>query len=174
MYQVKPHLSPWFSADFAATIVHRNHFFCLHQKDKSSESKVKFRQTTNSCKRIFEAAKLAFANKPKETITSQKLGSWDFGELPIVFSTKVNLLYLLCSMVQRCYLPSCHGNHVFMVDHGYPWLFHGHVFIFHTHGEECNYSATKTWLTIVISMVITSFPMVNDSSLKKECNGRLL
>ena len=59
------------------------------------------------------------------------------------------------------------GNHVFMVYHGYPWLFHGHVFIFHTHGQECNHSAMKTWLTIVIIMVITSFPMVNHSSLKK-------
>ena len=38
-YQVKPHSSPWFSAICAAAIVHRNHFFCLHQKDKSSESK---------------------------------------------------------------------------------------------------------------------------------------
>ena len=46
-------------------------------------------------------------------------------------------------------IPSCKGNHVFIVDHGYPWLFHGHVFIFHTHGQECNHSATKTWLTIV-------------------------
>ena len=70
--------------------------------------------------------------------------------------------------------PSCNGNHVFMVDHGYPWLFHGHVFIFHTHGQECNHSATKTWLTIVIIMVITSFPMVNYSSLKKEYNDRPL
>ena len=32
-------------------------------------------------------------------------------------------------------VPSCNGNHVFIVDHGYPWLFHHghvHVFIFHT------------------------------------------
>ena len=42
-YQVKPYSSTWFSAACAAAIVHRNHFFCLHQKDKSSESKVKFR-----------------------------------------------------------------------------------------------------------------------------------
>ena len=28
-YQVKPHSSPWFSADFAAAIVHKNHFFRL-------------------------------------------------------------------------------------------------------------------------------------------------
>ena len=40
-YQVKSHSSPWFSACTAA-IVHRNHFFRLYQKDKSSESKVKF------------------------------------------------------------------------------------------------------------------------------------
>ena len=34
-YQVKPHSSPC-----GAAIVHRNHFFPLYQKDKSSESKV--------------------------------------------------------------------------------------------------------------------------------------
>ena len=39
-YQVKPHLSPWFSASCAAAIAHRNHFFRLYQKHKSSESKV--------------------------------------------------------------------------------------------------------------------------------------
>ena len=41
-YQVKPHSSPWFSSACAAVIVHRNHFFRLHEKNKSSESKVKF------------------------------------------------------------------------------------------------------------------------------------
>ena len=39
-YQVKLHSSPWFSAACAAAIVHRNHFFCLYQKDISSEYKV--------------------------------------------------------------------------------------------------------------------------------------
>ena len=29
-YQVKPHLSPWFSVAYDAVIVHRNHFFCLY------------------------------------------------------------------------------------------------------------------------------------------------
>ena len=77
-YQVKPHSSPWFSAPCAAAIVHRNHFFHLYQKDKSSESKVKFRQASNCCKRVLEAAKLAYATKTKESITSQKLGSRDF------------------------------------------------------------------------------------------------
>ena len=77
-YQVKPHSSRWFSASCAAAIVHRNHFFCLYQKDKSSDSKVKFRQASNCCKRVLEAAKLAYANKTKQSITSQKHGSCDF------------------------------------------------------------------------------------------------
>ena len=50
----------------------------MYQKDKSSESKVKFRQASNRCRRVLEANKLAYANKTKESITSQKLGSWDF------------------------------------------------------------------------------------------------
>ena len=68
--QVKPHSSPWFSTTCATEVVHTNHFFRLCQKDKSSESKVKFRQTSNHCKRVLEAAKLAHANKTKEFITS--------------------------------------------------------------------------------------------------------
>ena len=58
-YQVKPHSSLWFSA------VHRNCFFHLYQKDKSSDSKVKFRQASNCCKRVLEVAKLAYANKTR-------------------------------------------------------------------------------------------------------------
>ena len=59
-------------------MVHRNHFFHLYQSEKSSDSEVKFKQATNHCKRFLEAAKLAYANKIKESITSQKLGSQDF------------------------------------------------------------------------------------------------
>ena len=70
-----------FSAACAPTIVHRNHFFHLHQKDKSPDSKVKFRQASNRSKRVLEAAKLAYANKTKESITSQKLGSRDFWQI---------------------------------------------------------------------------------------------
>ena len=77
-YQVKPHLSPWFSTVCAAAIVHRNHFFRLYQKDKSSSSKVKFIQASNLCKRVHGAAKSAYADKTKESITSQKLDSRDF------------------------------------------------------------------------------------------------
>ena len=96
-----PHSSSWFSAACDAAIVHRNHFFCLHQKDKSSNSKVKFRQASNRCRRVLEAATLAHANKTKEPITSQKLGSHD---LLIVFSRKVNLLYFLYSAARSCFL----------------------------------------------------------------------
>ena len=66
-YQVKSHLSAWFSAACAAVIVQRNHFFHMYQKDKSTDSKVKFRQASNHCKRVLEAAKLAYANKTKES-----------------------------------------------------------------------------------------------------------
>ena len=37
--------------------------FCLYQKNKISESKVKFRQATNCCHRVLEVAKLIYANK---------------------------------------------------------------------------------------------------------------
>ena len=79
-YQVKPHSSPWFSAACAAAIAHRNHFFRLYQKDKSSASKANFREASNCCKRVLEAAKHAYANKT-ESITSQKHGSRDFWQI---------------------------------------------------------------------------------------------
>ena len=58
-YQDKPHSSPWFSATCAAAIAHRNHYFRLY----------------------LEAAKLAYANKTKDSITSKKLGSQDFRQI---------------------------------------------------------------------------------------------
>ena len=38
-------------------------------------------------KRVLEAAKLAYATKTKDSVTSQKLGAGTFGELLIVFSS---------------------------------------------------------------------------------------
>ena len=98
-YQVKPHSSPWFSAACAAAIVHRNHFFRLYQKDKSSESKVKFRQASNYCKTVFEAVHMLIKQKSPSLPRNLALGT--FGELLIVFSTKVNLLYLPYSTDRR-------------------------------------------------------------------------
>ena len=80
-YQVKRHSSPWFSAACAVAIAHKNHSFHLHQQNKSSESNIKFRQASNCCKRVPEAAKLTYATKAKESIMSQKLVSQDFWQI---------------------------------------------------------------------------------------------
>ena len=53
----------------------------MYQQNKSSESKVKFRQASNHCKRVLEAAKLPYATKTKESINSWKLGSQDFWQI---------------------------------------------------------------------------------------------
>ena len=53
----------------------------MYQKDKSSNSNVKFRQASNHCKRVLEAANFAYANKTKESITFQKLGSLEFWKI---------------------------------------------------------------------------------------------
>ena len=50
----------------------------MYQKDKSCNFKVKLRLASNQCISVLEAAKLAYANKTKESITSQKLGSHNF------------------------------------------------------------------------------------------------
>ena len=56
-------------------------FFRLYQQNKFSESKVNVRQASNCSKRFLKAAKLAYATKTKESITSQKLGSMDFWQI---------------------------------------------------------------------------------------------
>ena len=107
-YQIKAHLSLWFSVAFAAAIVHRNHIFCFYQKDKSSVFKVKFGQAKNCCKRVLEATKLAYTNKARvllPRLLPRNLSLVTFGKLLIVFSTKVNLLYLLYSTAQSCCPP---------------------------------------------------------------------
>ena len=42
-----------------AAIAQRNHYLHLYQQNKSSKSKLKFRQASNHCKRVLEAAKPA-------------------------------------------------------------------------------------------------------------------
>ena len=93
-YQVKPHSSPWSSDACAATIVHRNNFFHLYQKDKSE---VKFRQGSNRCKRFLKLPNLHMLMRQKNPSLARNLALRTFGELPVVLSTKVNLLYLLFS-----------------------------------------------------------------------------
>ena len=50
--------------------------------------KLKFRQASNRCKKVLEAAKSAYANKTKESITFQKLGSRDFWRIANSVLTK--------------------------------------------------------------------------------------
>ena len=42
-------------------------FFCLYQQNNSCESTVKFKRASNRCKRVLEAAIIAYANKTKES-----------------------------------------------------------------------------------------------------------
>ena len=84
-YQVKSHSSPWFSASCALAIVLRNHYFHLYQKDKSFDSKVKFRQASNRCKRFLKAAKLAYANKTRVNYFPE---TWPSGLLPFCVLSK--------------------------------------------------------------------------------------
>ena len=85
-YEVKPHSSPWFLAACVAAIGCA--ITLLICTNKSSESKVKFKQASNCCKRVFVAAKLAYANRKKETITSKKLGSRDLWRSGNIFLNK--------------------------------------------------------------------------------------
>ena len=75
------------------SFVHGKHFFCLHQQNKSSETKVKFRQASNCCKRVLEATKLTYGNKTKQFIFSQILGSQDFWRIANSVLNKGKHLY---------------------------------------------------------------------------------
>ena len=55
-------------------------FFFLYQQNKSFESKVKFRQAGNCCKRVLKLPNLHRLTK-QESITFQKIGSLDFWEI---------------------------------------------------------------------------------------------
>ena len=53
----------------------------FHQQNKSSESKLKFRQATNGFKRVLKGAIPAYTSKTKESITSQKRSSQHFWQI---------------------------------------------------------------------------------------------
>ena len=86
-----------------SSLIHLHGFQLLVLLNKSFKSKVKFRQASNHCKRVLEAATLAYAIKTKDSITSQKFGSRDFQQIAnSVLNKPLNLLYLLYSASQRC------------------------------------------------------------------------
>ena len=80
-YQVKSHSSPWFSAACAAGIGRRNHFFWLHQQNKCSESKVKFRQLVIRAKGSLKRPSLGMFIKQKGPSLSRNFALGTFGEL---------------------------------------------------------------------------------------------
>ena len=88
-YQIKHHSSPSISAACAAAIVHRTHFFICSNRINLLNI-LKSRQASNHYKIVLEAARFPYANKTKESITSQKLGSWDFWRIN---NSVLNLLY---------------------------------------------------------------------------------
>ena len=96
--RVKSHSSPWFSAACAAAIVYRNHFFHLCQKDKFSDFTGRL---VIIAKAFWKLLTLHMLIKQKSPLLPRNLPVRTFGELVIVFSTKVNLLYLLYSMARR-------------------------------------------------------------------------
>ena len=83
-----------FQLVFFVATVHINHFVCLYQQNKSSESKGKFLKLPNSHMLL----------KQKSVWLHRNLALGTYGELLLVFSAQVNLLYLICSTAQRCCL----------------------------------------------------------------------
>ena len=65
---------------------------------------MKFIQAINHGKRVLEAAKLAYADKAKESITYQKLRSRDLWQIAnsVLKKVKSNIASLLTDL--RCYL----------------------------------------------------------------------
>ena len=104
-YQVKPHSSPLFSAACAAAIVHRNHFFfvCTNRINLLNLKKSSDRLVIVA-KRFLKLPNLHMLLKQKSPPLPRNLALRNFGKLLIVFTTKINLLYLLYSMDQRCCL----------------------------------------------------------------------
>ena len=95
-YQIKPLSSPWFTGAYAAAIVHRNHFFHFYQQNKSSESKGKFREASNVAKVFLKLPNLHMLIKQNSLSLPRDLALGTFGELLIVFSTKL-ICYILYS-----------------------------------------------------------------------------
>ena len=85
-YQAKLHSSLWFSTACAGVLVYRNHFFCLYQQNKSSESKVKFPQASNVAKGFLKLPNLHMPIIQKSSSLPRNLSLGTFGEFLIVLN----------------------------------------------------------------------------------------
>ena len=81
-YQVKPHSSPWFSVACAAAIVHRNHFFHLYQKDKSSHLKQSSDRLGIIAKGFLKLPNLHMLIKQRSASLPRNLALATFGNSP--------------------------------------------------------------------------------------------
>ena len=88
----------------AAAIVHRNHFFVCVNRINLLNLKESSDRLVIFAKVFLKLPHLHMLIKQKTPSLPRNLALGIFGELLIVFSTKVNLLYLLYSMIWRCCL----------------------------------------------------------------------
>ena len=79
-YQFKHYSSPWFSTACAAAIVHRDHFFVCTKRINLLILKWSSDRLVVGANRSLKLPNLHMQIK-KESITSQKLGSWDFWQI---------------------------------------------------------------------------------------------
>ena len=93
---------------------------------KGSRSQAVFIQTVNGSKSYLKSANVSYTNEIKETITSQKLGSYNFWRTANRVSVKVNLLVLRYSfpflMRRRWYL-KCFQEALLRMTHVTHYLF---------------------------------------------------
>ena len=94
-YQVKPHSSPWLSAACAAAVAYRNHFFHLYQQNNLLHLKQNLDRLVIIVKGFLKLLNLLMSIKQESLALPRNLALVIFGKLLIVFSIKVNLLYLL-------------------------------------------------------------------------------
>ena len=103
-YQVKPHLSPWFSAVYATAIVYRNHFFVCTNRINLLNLNQSSERLVIIVKGFWKLPNLHMPIKQKSLSLPRNLAFRTFGKLLILFPTNINLLYLLYSTAQRCCL----------------------------------------------------------------------
>ena len=103
-YQFKPHSSPCFSAAYAAVVVHRNHFFRLHHRINLLNLKLSSNRLVIIAKGFLKLPNLHMLRKQKILSLPRNFALGTFGKLLIVFSKKLNLLYLLYSTALSCCL----------------------------------------------------------------------
>ena len=103
-YQVKPHSSSWFSAACAAAAVNRNHFFVCTKTINLLNLKESSGRLVMVAKGFLKLPNLHMITKQKSPSIPRNSALRTFGKFVMVFSAKINLLFLLYSTVVFCIL----------------------------------------------------------------------